>query len=189
MSRKINKNEPNYRPSRPRRRRPPRNIPAGDKENVYDDAEESISAKKLKVSSTDVIVNLSFCYRIIEFVSVFAAISDLAVCRKCKRDLSFGQSGDRGLGFKIVMRCKCSTTLIDSSPCILNAFDINRRLVFAMRLLGVGREGIKIFCGIMDLGHGLSRTAYANIVQHIYASSKKMFDICCKNATRRNETK
>jgi len=47
--------------------------------------------KKLKASSTDVIVNLSFCYRIIEFVSVFTAISDLAVCRKCKLDLSFGQ--------------------------------------------------------------------------------------------------
>jgi len=51
-----------------------------------------------------------------------------------------------------------------------------------MKLLGVGRESINIFCGIMDLGHGLSRTAYANIVQHVYASSKKMFDICCKNA-------
>jgi len=113
---------------------------------------------------------------------VFAAISDIAVCRKCKHDLLFGQSGDRGLGFKISVKCKCGALLIDSGPFIRNGFDINKRIVLAMRLLGIARAGINIFCGIMDLGQGLSQKSYDSIVQHIYASSKKFFEICCKKA-------
>jgi len=184
MSRKINAKELNYRPSRPRRRRPPSNVPnlQGEEEEEEASCEASISAKKMRASSTDIIVNLSFCYRIIEFVSVFAAISDITVCRKCKHDLSFGQSGDRGLGFKISVKCKCGTLLINSGPFVHNGFDINKRVVLAMRLLGVARAGLNIFCGIMDLGRGLSQRSYDGIVQYIYVSSKKFFEISCKKA-------
>jgi len=73
MSRKINEKEPNHRPSRPRRKRPPSNVPnlQGEEEEEEEEAssEASISAKKMRASSIDIIVNLSFCYRI-EFVSV-----------------------------------------------------------------------------------------------------------------------
>lgn len=53
-----------------------------------------------------------------------------------------------------------------------------------MRLLGVARGGINIFCGIMDLGQGLSKKSYEGIVQHIYESTKKVFDFCCKSAVQ-----
>jgi len=145
MSRKINKSEPNYRLSRSRRRRPPSQHIPDTQEEEPSDAKVSTSAKKMKASVSDVIVNLNFCYRIIEFISVFSAISDIAVCRKCNHNLSFGQSGDRGLGFKISVKCKCGTILIDSGPFIRNSYDINRRIVFAMRLLGIAREGTNIF--------------------------------------------
>jgi len=36
----------------------------------------------------------------------------------------------------------------------------------------------------MDLGQELNKKAYEGIVQHIYASTKKVFDICCKNAVQ-----
>lgn len=34
----------------------------------------------------------------------------------------------------------------------------------------------------MDLGHRLSNQAYNNIVKHIYASVKKIYDYTCKKA-------
>jgi len=116
MNRKINEKEPNYRPSRSRRQRPPSNVPnlQGEEEEEVSN-EASTSAKKMRASSTDIIVNLSFCYRIIEFVSVFVAISDVAVCRKCKHDLSFGQSGDRGLRFKISISAVLCSSIPDHS--------------------------------------------------------------------------
>lgn len=95
--------------------------PSGDGANA--------SAKKLKASVADVIVNLSLCYRIIEFLSVFSALVDLLVCRMCKQTVSFRQSGERGLGFKISVKCRCGTTLIQSGPFINNAYKINRRIV------------------------------------------------------------
>jgi len=188
MSRKVSVSEPYYRSSRPRRRRYSGNqftdIQNAEEEEVPSDAGASASAKKLKASVSDIVVNLSFCYRIIEFVSVFSAISDIAVCRRCKQKLSFGQSGERGLGFKIAVKCMCGTTLIGSGPFIHNSFEINRRVVFVMRLLGVVREGINILCGIMDLGQGLSKKSYEGIVQHIYESTKKVFDFCRKSAVQ-----
>lgn len=52
-------------------------------------------------SSTDFTVNQTHYYRIIEFLTVFGAISNLVICRKCKQDVSFKESGIRGLGFKL----------------------------------------------------------------------------------------
>lgn len=49
---------------------------------------------------------------------------------------------------------------INSGPFINNAYEINRRIVLVLRLLGVGIEGINLFCGLMDLGQGLSVNAY-----------------------------
>jgi len=51
MSRKTNESEPNYRPSRPRRRRPPSNISnlqGEEEEEVPSYPETSISGKKIK---------------------------------------------------------------------------------------------------------------------------------------------
>ncbi|CAB3262536.1 unnamed protein product [Arctia plantaginis] len=61
-------------------------------------------------------------------------------------------------------------------------YEINRRIVFVMRLLGVAREGINIFCGLMDISQGLAKTTYDQIVQHLYTASKTMFESVCKKA-------
>lgn len=187
MSRKVSESELNYRSNRPRRRKFCGNqfTASGNTEEAevkLNETGASTSAKKFKTSVSDVVVNLSFCYKIIEFVSVFSAIADIAICKMCKQKLSFGQTDDRGLGFKIAVKCRCGTTFINSGPFIHNSYEINRRIVFAMRLLGIAREGINIFCGIMDLGKGLSKKSYEGIVRHISASSKKMFDFTCKKA-------
>ncbi|KYQ49219.1 hypothetical protein ALC60_11725 [Trachymyrmex zeteki] len=142
----------------------------------------SSSAKKMKATSADIIINVTHCYRIIEFISVFAAISDISVCKTCKRKQTFGETGSRGLGFKIAVTCACGTVVINSGPFINNSFEINRRIVFVMRLLGVARKGINIFCGMMDLGCELSVRAYDGIIQQIHASLQKMYNDTCHKA-------
>lgn len=109
-----------------------------------------------KATLADIIINFTHCYRIIEFISVFTTISDISVCKICKRKQTFRETGSRGLGFKIAVTCACGTVLINSGPFVNNSFEINRRIVFVMRLLGVTRKGINIFCGMMDLGCELS---------------------------------
>ncbi|XP_018338797.1 PREDICTED: uncharacterized protein LOC108746486 [Trachymyrmex septentrionalis] len=51
-----------------------------------------------------------------------------------------------------------------------------------MRLLGVARKGINIFCGMMDLGCELSERAYDGIIQHIHASLQKIYNDTCHKA-------
>ncbi|KAL6421171.1 hypothetical protein ACFW04_013733 [Cataglyphis niger] len=63
------------------------------------------------------------------------------------------QSSICGFGFKLVISCiSCESISVNSSPLINNkAYDINRRIIFAFRLLGIPLRGIEKFCKIMDL--------------------------------------
>lgn len=140
------------------------------------DLHTSRSEQKLKTaSSDDVIIHSSHCYRIIEFISVFLALSEIAICRSCKQKLTFAESGHRGLGFKIVVMCMCGRREIQSGPLINTGYKINRRIVFVMKLLGIGREGINVFCGLIDMSAGFKKSTYQQIVEHLYAASKTLF--------------
>ncbi|CAK9829653.1 hypothetical protein ANTRET_LOCUS6952 [Anthophora retusa] len=173
-------------PNRPRRREAPKkfNFKSAEIESEKTSGGEgtSSSAKKIKATSADVIINFTHCYRITEFISVFTAISDISVCKTCKRKQTFGETGSRGLGFKIAVTCACGTVLINSGPFVNNSFEINRRIVFVMRLLGVARKGINIFCGMMDLGCELSVRANDGIIQHIHTAVRKMYNDTCHKA-------
>jgi len=126
-----------------------------------------------------VCVKLTHFYRIIEFVSVFAAISELAICKVCKRNLNFEETGTRGLGFKIVIKCAYGTHLIDSGPLRNTGYEINHRIIFAMRLLGIGLQGLNLFVSLMDMGKELSKGTYDTVVQHIHECTKLVFDAMC----------
>ncbi|XP_014472349.1 PREDICTED: uncharacterized protein LOC106743225 isoform X2 [Dinoponera quadriceps] len=66
----------------------------------------SASAKKLLGSmNLEVPVASNFAYCILEFASVFSAISANVICKECKNDVTFSQTILRGLGFKILMSC------------------------------------------------------------------------------------
>ncbi|KAG8236461.1 hypothetical protein J437_LFUL016912 [Ladona fulva] len=148
---KVPRHNPNFRPSKPRKRKYQGNqFNVLDAESSVDDVTETsehaaeagtseganVSARKIKTAADDIVVNLTHCYRIIEFFSVFSALSDISVCRKCKQKQTFGEVNNRGLGFKISVKCLCGTLLIKSGPFVNNGYEINRRIVFSMRLLG-----------------------------------------------------
>ncbi|XP_029169169.1 uncharacterized protein LOC114939099 [Nylanderia fulva] len=78
----------------------------------------------------------------------------------------------------------CGRREIQSGPLINTGYEINRRIVFVMRLLGIAREGINVFCGLMDISAGLAKSTYQNIVEHLYAASKTMFESTCEKAVK-----
>ncbi|EZA52865.1 hypothetical protein X777_07984 [Ooceraea biroi] len=126
-------------------------------------------------------------YRIIDFLTVFSNIAEMLICRKCKRDVKFKECGNRGLGFQLVIACRCGSRKIHLGPLINTGYEINRRIVFVMRLLGVGRESINSFCGLMDIAQGMSISAYDKIVDHIHSVANTVFDVLCQKAV--NEEK
>lgn len=72
---------------------------------------------------------------------------------------------------------------IQSSPFINKAFEINRRIVTAIRLVGVGREGINIFCNIMDICQGLSISTYYSCVGNLHSTASAVYDKIISKAT------
>ncbi|KYQ47031.1 hypothetical protein ALC60_13943 [Trachymyrmex zeteki] len=154
-----------------------------------EDLNESASAKKLSTSTSDVIINPLHYYRIVDFLTVFGAIAEIVICRSCKGNVKFEECGHRGVGFKIIVSCRCGRREINSGPLINTGYEINRRIVFVMRLIGIGREGLNVFCGLMDLCQGLTKSSYQKIVQHIYAASEKMFKIICQKAVNEEREK
>lgn len=153
-----------------------------------EEASTSTSAKKLKSNEdTDFEVNASFGYRLINFVSVFSAISEVVKCKTCGGEVNFTETSLRGLGFKLKLNCvSCEPVLINSCPLINGrAYDVNRRIVFAFRLLGIGLAGIDKFCGIMDLPKPVFQSFYDRIVNVIHIAAKKICELSMKNAVEK----
>lgn len=150
-----------------------------------EEASTSTAAKKLKSGEDlEFEVNASFGYRLINFVSVFAAISEAVKCKSCGGEVNFTETSLRGLGFKLKLNCEnCQPVLINSCPLIdSRAYEVNRRIVFAFRLLGIGLAGIDKFCGIMDLPKPIFQSFYDKIVNDIHTAAKSISNMSMKNA-------
>lgn len=155
-----------------------------------ENADVSASSRKLSTAnSDDITVSPLHCYRIIEFLTVFGFLSDVLCCKSCKGKITFEENGHRGLGFKIVVSCVCGRREIQSGPFIKNAYEINRRIVFVMRLLGIGNEGLNVFCGYMDFCQGLAKSTYHNIVEHLHKASKSMYETIATKAVQEEREK
>lgn len=150
------------------------------------------SAKKLKTSEknyNDIEVKESFGYRFIDFVSVFCAISQVAVCKNCKSDVTFTETGKRSLGYKIVISCpNCDQTIIPNCPSD-KAYEINCRIVIAMRLLGIGLNGIEKFCVFMDLPRPIFHSFYDKIIKTISIATSAVREKSMKKAAENMKKK
>lgn len=110
----------------------------------------------------------------------------MVICKQCKQKVKFGESGQRDLGFKVTVQCLCGLSHINSGPLINTGYEINRRITFVMRMLGLGRQGINIFCGLMDLGVGLSKNCYDMVSKHILEGVECVWSDTQKKARSRN---
>ncbi|XP_076545772.1 uncharacterized protein LOC143305567 [Osmia lignaria lignaria] len=171
---KKSKRGSNFRPDRQRKRKAPRNRYSMEQ----DTSSTSASAAKLKSSKDDeIIIENNYGYCILEFFSVFTALSALIICAECKKNIKFFRTAPRGLGSKIAVQCSCDgVQYINSSPFINKAFEINRRIVVVMRLLGVGREGINIFCSMMDICQGLAINTYYSCLENLQIASRAVYE-------------
>lgn len=158
--------------------------------HVADTEYASTSAEKLRGRrSIDIQETPEFKYCILEFVSVFAAISASAICNVCQGNLTFTQGTQRGAGFEILMKCECSKKSISSCPFVKNAYEINRRLVFVFRLLGIGFEGLNKFCGLMDICNGMARNTYYGCVENVRIATAACFQMVLRKAVHEEKEK
>lgn len=154
----------------------------------------STSAKKLKICEGDYDIHIekSFGYRFVNFITVFSVISELVVCKKCGSNIKFHEASNRDLGFKIVVACdKCQPSFINASPLIDNhTYEINRRIIFAMRLLGIGLHGLTKFCAIMDLPRPIFHSCYDTnsfFVRTISVATAAVREKCTKKAAAKEK--
>ncbi|XP_036148684.1 uncharacterized protein LOC118647819 [Monomorium pharaonis] len=163
------------RASRPKKRPTP--------PNRHSFGETSSSAKKLKHSDEEVPISATHGYRIISFVAIFSSLSEMLKCKTCNGNINFSESNICGLGFKLVVNCdNCEPRYINSCPLIKNAYEINRRIVFVMRLLGIGYDGVKKFCGLMDISKMFTKNVYYDILENIHIASKAVTSILFSEA-------
>ena len=117
-------------------------------------------------------------YRIIDFVLVFTALTTLVMCGVCAGNVSFQSYKKEGLGFKIKVTCKnCKNPrYVSSSERIESGgYEINRRFIFAMRVLGLGLADCEKFCGLMDSASSfLTKSKYNTYINKICESVKKV---------------
>lgn len=143
------------------------------------------SAKKFKEQEEiSVPRDPSIEYRILNFITVFAAISEYVKCKTFDGNVKFQTASERGLGFKIVLLCdKCADRNINSSPFVAHFYEINRRFLFVMRVLGLGLKGAAKFCGLMDMPAFISQPTYDLIINNIHScvrtATEKLFQYAC----------
>lgn len=129
------------------------------------------------------IIDANSSYVICNFLMVFNALSEFVVCKSCSGAVKFGRTAGPGVGFKLIVICSCETRQILSSPMSQNSYEINRRILFAFRVLGCGLQSVKIFCSLLDMKHSFSRTLYYNFVDNLYTASKTVFEVVQKKPT------
>lgn len=146
----------------------------------------SSSAKKLQTSDElTPPMHYSSQYVILCFPLVFTFLSQFMKCKECNGDVSFSQQRKRGVGFKICVDCCCGRKFIDTSPSIdRNVYEINQRIVFALRVLGVGIQGLKTFLSLMDISCSFSTNLYYAVNSKIHKASKICFDVVTKKAVK-----
>ena len=188
MDRKHKSGDSAYsRPSRPKKRKFRGNQHTDEKDN----SNTSASARKLTSGHGDFDVNVddTVRYFVINF-ALFFALQDRVVCNVCSGAVKFSRRAEKGLGFQLVVQCQCDDEVhIPSSPLVGRTYEINRRFVFVMRLLGIGFQGIQNFCGYMDFGLSLSKHAYYDILEHIRIAARTVAEAVLRKAVNEEKEK
>lgn len=70
---------------------------------------------------------------------------------------------------------------------IKNAYEINQRFTYVMRLLGIGHVGINLFCLMME--KYFYKSLYYQVVEKISVAVKSVADIVLKKAINEENEK
>lgn len=142
--------------------------------------DESSSRKKLKMTVDEVCDEESSSkfsgYRIIDINQMFSFIENFLCCKMCGGNVNLSDAIVCGLSSKISINCEncnllCSFRNSKMTGLSKKIAEINHRYMYAMRAIGVGYAGMKLFSGIMDLPPPVSRKAYNLSVKKLVKSS------------------
>ena len=128
----------------------------------------------------DIEIDANSIYVICNFLLVFNALSEFVVCKSCSGAVKFGRAAGPGIGFKLIIDCSCGKRQIPFSPMSHKTYEINRRLLFAFRVLGCGLQSVKTFCSLLDIQNSFSTSLYYNFLDNLHAASKTVFEIIQK---------
>lgn len=144
----------------------------------------STSVRKLKKSQEEYDINVHSTseYRFVDFLTVFSTLSQILVCKNCKTNITLPIKA-REIWTKIAVNCeKFCLIIINAVPIIKNAYDINCRIVFAMRLFGIGLNGIEKFCVFINMPHPIFHSFYDTVVKSISVATAAVCEMSIKRA-------
>jgi len=88
------------------------------------------------------------------------------------------------VSFKLVAQRSCSSRSCNSSPITNRFVEINRRLMFAVRMLGGGLQNLRLFCAILDITSSFSNNIYYTFLDNLHTASKAIFENFQKKAVK-----
>ena len=125
-------------------------------------------------SSSDV----NSVYMIFNVDMLFRSIEKYLRCA-CGGSVNMSVNRILGLGCKVNIFCsKCENTKTFENCTKLgqknNIYSINRQVTYAMRCIGQGFLGLKVFCGLMNLPPPVKQTTYDIINRHILSATSEV---------------
>ncbi|GFT70681.1 SCAN domain-containing protein 3 [Trichonephila clavipes] len=126
-------------------------------------------------------------YRVFDKTIMFTNIQNFASCKKCGGDIKLSENCVRGLSSVFSIECKnCKDLCSFRNSKMLgkrkNIPEINRRFVYAMRIIGQGHAAMTTFCGVMDFPPPVAEKSYNNIINKLQLCSKEVVEASMQSA-------
>ena len=165
---------------------PPNNEEGSDDEHANTPM-QSRSAKKLLFALNSSISEETTeeldGFNIFDMQLLANAIFQAAVCKHCRKgSLTLKKDGKHGLALKMNLECSNANcghkeTFYTSKRCSNDSkvgprqggtpFEINQRMVLAMRLLGRGLDALRLFAGVMNMENPIEQRPFTNLISKL----------------------
>lgn len=143
-------------------------------ENIVNVDACNTSSSKITVNTEDLNLNTEDLegYMLMDMKLFKHFVQDKLVCPKCferlavSKNTKFVNGSAHQLTFACTV-CKWNDKMMTSGHITSNGksqkpFDVNRRLVLAMKSIGKGLTGLEKFCGVMNMSKPITRMSYNN---------------------------
>ena len=126
--------------------------------------------------------------RLVDISCLHRLLSSISVCRQClEGELAIEDERREGLASSVFLRCQmcgASSGWCDLLPRAGRFYQVNRRSVLAMRVIGRGHTALKKFCGIMDLPPPVAWPAFNGHQKAIAQAAAQVSDESMKSAAK-----
>lgn len=138
---------------------------------LLQDVPKRISSSKKKIAVNlqhyqDFVGNNDI-YDLIRLRTIQVLLSEVAVCKNCGSNLSITGSGRLGLSVRLELRCdSCNLCAKEmNSPVVCSGkAELNVRLAYSARCVGLGEQGGRTLCGIMNMASPAQFKYYSDVM-------------------------